>query len=76
MPAVLKCFASVPFRREITNYDILRRCGVPTLAVLGSSGSFWIYAVICLSAFVFLYCRCPETKGKTLEELERELVEN
>ncbi len=44
-------------------------------AVLGSSGSFWIYAVICLSAFVFLYCRCPETKGKTLEELEKELVE-
>lgn len=43
-------------------------------AALGSSGSFWVYSVICLAAFVFLLCRCPETKGKSLEELEHELV--
>ena len=42
-------------------------------AALGSSGSFWIYSVICICAFVFLYRRCPETKGRTLEELERRL---
>ena len=43
-------------------------------AALGSSGSFWIYSAICCCAFVFLWRRCPETKGKSLEELERELV--
>lgn len=43
-------------------------------AALGSSGSFWIYSVICLCAFLFLFHRCPETKGKSLEELEKELV--
>ena len=43
-------------------------------AALGSSGTFWIYSGICLSAFIFLYRRCPETKGKSLEELERELI--
>ena len=43
-------------------------------AALGSSGSFWIYSVICLCAFLFLFHRCPETKGKSLEELEEELV--
>jgi SP family sugar porter-like MFS transporter len=43
-------------------------------AALGSSGSFWIYSAICICAFVFLWCRCPETKGKSLEELEKELV--
>ena len=43
-------------------------------AALGSSGTFWIYAVICLCAFIFLWNRCPETKGKSLEELEKELV--
>ena len=37
-------------------------------AHLGSYGSFWTYALICLAAFVFLYHRCPETKGKQLEE--------
>ena len=41
---------------------------------LGSSGTFWIYSAICFCAFVFLFHRCPETKGKSLEELERELV--
>ena len=43
-------------------------------SALGSSGSFWIYSAICFCAFLFLWRRCPETKGKSLEELERELV--
>ena len=43
-------------------------------AALGSSGSFWIYSAICLCAFLFLFHRCPETKGKSLEDLEKELV--
>lgn len=43
-------------------------------AALGSSGSFWIYSAICLCAYVFLLRRCPETKGKSLEELEKELT--
>jgi len=46
----------------------------PMNAALGSSGSFWIYSAICVCAFVFLFRNCPETKGKTLEELEKELV--
>ena len=43
-------------------------------AALGSSGSFWIYSAICFCAFIFLFRRCPETKGKSLEELEQELI--
>ena len=43
-------------------------------ASLGSYGSFWIYSVICLCAFIYLLKCCPETKGKSLEELEKELV--
>ena len=46
----------------------------PMNAALGSSGSFWIYSLICAAAFIFLWNRCPETKGKSLEELERELI--
>ena len=45
-------------------------------AALGSSGTFWIYSAICICAFVFLWNRCPETKGKTLEELENELIKH
>ena len=43
-------------------------------AALGSSGTFWIYSAICFCAFVFLWNRCPETKGKSHEELENELI--
>ena len=43
-------------------------------AALGSSGTFWIYSGICICAFIFLWHRCPETKGKSLEELEQELT--
>ena len=43
-------------------------------AALGSSGTFWIYSAICMCAFVFLFRRCPETKGKSLEEIECELI--
>ncbi|MBO4893171.1 MAG: sugar porter family MFS transporter [Prevotella sp.] len=43
-------------------------------AALGSSGTFWIYSAICVCAFIFLWNRCPETKGKSLEELEQELI--
>ena len=43
-------------------------------AALGSNGTFWTYSLICLLAFLFLWSRCPETKGKSLEELEKELI--
>ena len=43
-------------------------------AALGSSGTFWIYSAICVCAFLFLFRHCPETKGKSLEQLEQELV--
>ena len=43
-------------------------------SLLGPAGVFWIYAVICLLGFVYIKRKLPETKGKTLEEIERELV--
>ena len=43
-------------------------------SALGSYGTFWIYAAICAAGFMFFISRLPETKGKSLEELENELV--
>ncbi len=41
---------------------------------LGAAGTFWIYATICVAGFLFIWFRLPETKGKTLEAIEHELV--
>ncbi|MGH9327923.1 MAG: sugar porter family MFS transporter [Terriglobia bacterium] len=38
---------------------------------VGSAITFWIYALICVSGFLFIKLRLPETKGKTLEEIEK-----
>jgi MFS family permease len=43
---------------------------------LGPAGTFWLYAGVCACGFAFIAAKLPETKGKTLEELERELVDN
>lgn len=42
---------------------------------LGAAGTFWLYAVICVLGFLFIAFRLPETRGKSLEQLERELVD-
>ena len=39
-------------------------------AALGPAGTFWTYAAVCLAGLLFLFLRLPETKGKTLEEIE------
>ena len=43
---------------------------------IGAAGIFWIYGAICLAGFLFIRKQLPETKGKTLEELESELTGN
>ncbi|WP_407932843.1 MULTISPECIES: sugar porter family MFS transporter [unclassified Dysgonomonas] len=40
---------------------------------LGAYGTFWLYGLICLLGFVFTKKYLPETKGKSLEQIEDEL---
>lgn len=42
---------------------------------LGPAGTFWLYAAICVLGFIFIRFKLPETKNKTLEQIEKELVD-
>ncbi len=44
------------------------------LQKFGPAGVFWIFALICSGGFLMTKAYLPETKGKTLEEIERELL--
>jgi sugar porter (SP) family MFS transporter len=37
---------------------------------MGTGPTFWLYALICALGFVFVFKRLPETRGKSLEEIE------
>ena len=41
---------------------------------MGASGTFWIYGGICIAGFLFIRAKLPETKGKSLEVIEKELI--
>ncbi|GAP72673.1 sugar-proton symporter [Candidatus Symbiothrix dinenymphae] len=40
---------------------------------LGWANNFWLYGVICFVGFIILYFVLPETKNKSLEQIEKEL---
>lgn len=42
--------------------------------LLKASGTFWLYGVISIFGFLFILKRLPETKGKSLEQIEHELM--
>jgi MFS transporter, SP family, arabinose:H+ symporter len=42
--------------------------------MLGASGTFWLYGIICLLGFLFILRKLPETKGKSLEQIEHEFT--
>ena len=45
------------------------------LGAIGSAATFWLYAVICFIGFVFIWRRVPETKGRTLEQIEHQFTQ-
>lgn len=43
------------------------------ISAIGESGLFALYAVLTLLGLVFLWRRMPETKGRSLEEIDADL---
>lgn len=40
--------------------------------LLGASGTFWLYGIISLCGYIFITRQLPETKQKSLEQIEKE----
>jgi SP family arabinose:H+ symporter-like MFS transporter len=65
---------------SISTFSLWSACFVLTYTFphlnkgLGPAGTFWIYAGISVLGFIFIKTRLTETKGKTLERIEHELV--
>jgi SP family galactose:H+ symporter-like MFS transporter len=52
-------------------FDLLVAMTFLTLVnALGAKWTFWLYALASVAAFYFAFNRIPETKGRTLEEIE------
>ena len=39
--------------------------------LLGAHGVFWLFGAVLVSSVAFVYFLVPETRGKTLEDIER-----
>jgi SP family sugar porter-like MFS transporter len=42
----------------------------------GDAIAFWCYSVICVFGFLFIWKKLPETKGKSLEDIENEFMKH
>ncbi len=40
------------------------------VSLLGHAGTFWLYGLVAIGAWIFFYRLVPETKGKSLEQIE------
>jgi SP family xylose:H+ symportor-like MFS transporter len=43
---------------------------------LGSSGTFFTYGAVCFAGAILVFLYVPETKGRTLEEIEAQTIKN
>ena len=65
---------------SVATFALWFSCAVLTISFpflnrsLGTSGTFGVYATICILGFFYILKKLPETKGKSLEQIERELT--
>ena len=41
------------------------------IGAIGNSSTFWLFALFCVIAWVWIYFRVPETKGQSLEQIQQ-----
>lgn len=67
---------------SVATFALWLACAILTISfpflnkAFGASGTFGLYAMICIAGFFYILKKLPETKGKSLEQIERELTAN
>jgi MFS transporter, SP family, arabinose:H+ symporter len=67
------------FAMSVGTFALWAACFVLTYSfpllnkILKASGTFWLYGFICVLGFWFIFKKLPETKGKSLEEIENQI---
>ncbi len=65
---------------SVATFALWLSCAILTITFpflnkgLGTSGTFVVYAIICVLGFFYILKKLPETKGKSLEQIEKELT--
>jgi sugar porter (SP) family MFS transporter len=65
---------------SVATFSLWSACLVLTITfphlnkAFGTSGTFGVYAAICIAGYLFILRKLPETKGKSLEQIEAQLV--
>ncbi len=68
------------FAMSVATFALWSACFVLTYTfpllnkLLNASGTFWLYGLICIAGFWFILKKLPETKGKSLEQIEHEFA--
>lgn len=51
------------------------KCFNDLIAALGAHGAFWFFGIICFLSIFFVFFFVPETKGHSLENIEKRMLE-
>ncbi|MBS0620758.1 MAG: sugar porter family MFS transporter [Verrucomicrobia bacterium] len=67
-----KAMTLATFANWVFNY-LVSLTFLDLITSLGAAGTFALFGAICALSFIFVFRYIPETKGKSLEEIEQEL---
>jgi sugar porter (SP) family MFS transporter len=52
---------------------VVSQAFLPLVVLIGTTSVFWIFAGVCVAAAIFIYFLVPETRGRSLEQIEADL---
>ncbi len=58
-------------RHDLGSLRSLTLTYLTLVSAISITGAFWVYATMCIVTLIFVWKVTPETKGRSLEEIEK-----